>query len=132
MNFKEILSDSIKYPSKGWGKVVVLGIILAIPIVNIIGIGYFLRVMKATIAGFDDLPDFDDAWNMFVDGLKLLVVSIIYFIPIIILYVLLYLSKQTTSVLLITLLYLILYTLILLPFVLIFASRSVMLLASNK
>jgi len=80
----EIISDSIKYPSDGWGKVVILGIILIIPIVNFIGLGYLFRIIKATFAGIDELPDFDDVGDLFIDGLKILIVGIVYAIPVII------------------------------------------------
>ena len=58
MDIGEIISDSIKYPSAGWTKVVILGVILIIPIVNFIGLGYLFRIIKATFAGIDELPDF--------------------------------------------------------------------------
>lgn len=134
MDFGEILSNSLKYPTKGIGKVILLGIILAIPIVNFIGIGYLLRVMKATVTGFDELPDFDEVGELFIDGLKLLVVGIIYSIPLLIAYAFIFAGvfAQSTTMLVIAGIYFILYFLLLFPFVLIFAVRSVMLLASNE
>ncbi|BAW32036.1 conserved hypothetical protein [Methanothermobacter sp. MT-2] len=48
--------------------------------------GYILRVIKATVAGFDELPDFDEWGDMLIDGLKVFVVAIVYMIiPVIIL-----------------------------------------------
>lgn len=84
MDIGEIVSDAIKYPSQKWGKIIILGIILIIPIVNFIGIGYLFRVLKATFAGIDDVPEFDEAGELFIDGLKILVVGIVYAIPVII------------------------------------------------
>jgi len=84
MDIGEIISDAIKYPSQKWSKVVILGIILIIPIVNFIGAGYLFRSIKATFAGIDELPDFDEVGELFIDGLKLLVVGIVYAIPVII------------------------------------------------
>jgi hypothetical protein len=78
----EIVSDAIKYPSQKWGKIIILGIILIIPIVNFIGLGYLFRVLKATFAGIDDVPEFDEAGELFIDGLKILVVGIVYAIPV--------------------------------------------------
>ncbi len=85
MNIGEILSDAVKYPSSDWKKILTLGIFIILSFV-IIGIffalGYFLRILKSTIAGIDELPAFDDWGDMFVDGLKVLVIYIIYmFIP---------------------------------------------------
>lgn len=84
MEIGEIISDGIKYPSTKWSKVVILGIILIIPIVNFIGLGYLFRILKATFAGIDELPDFDEVGELFIDGLKILVVGIVYAIPVII------------------------------------------------
>lgn len=55
----------------------ILGIILVI-IAGIIFYGYFYRTTKATIAGFEELPNFDEWGEMTLDGLKVLVVNIIY------------------------------------------------------
>ncbi len=82
MEIGEIISDSVKYPSSDWTKIIILAVILLIPIVNFIGLGYILRIIKATLAGIDDLPDFDEVGDMFIDGLKVLVVGIVYAIPI--------------------------------------------------
>lgn len=84
MDIGEIISDAIKYPSQKWSTLVVLGIILIIPIVNFIGAGYLFRSIKATFAGIDELPDLDEVGELFIDGLKILVVGIVYGIPVII------------------------------------------------
>lgn len=84
MEIGEIVSDAIKYPSQKWTTVLLLGVILIIPIVNFIGQGYLLRVIKATFAGIDDIPGFDNAGELFIDGLKILIVGIVYAIPVII------------------------------------------------
>ena len=81
MEIGEIISDAVKYPSSNWKKVLILGVffILSIVIVGIFFVlGYFLRILKSTIAGVDELPEFDDWGDMFVDGLKVLVVHIVY------------------------------------------------------
>jgi len=85
MDIGEIISDSIKYPSSGWGKVLILGVIMiaSILIVPIFLVyGYVFRIIKATLAGMDELPDFDEIGDMFVDGLKIFVVAIVYAIPV--------------------------------------------------
>ena len=85
MDIGDIISDSIKYPSSSWGKVLILGIItiasiLIVPVFLLIG--YVFRIIKATLAGIDELPEFDEIGSMFVDGLKVFVVGIIYAIPV--------------------------------------------------
>ncbi|BDZ66872.1 DUF4013 domain-containing protein [Methanobacterium ferruginis] len=89
MDIGEIISDSIKYPSSDWGKVLILGVIciasiLIIPIFLVMG--YVFRIIKATLAGIDELPEFDEIGAMFIDGLKIFVVGIVYSIPIWIIY----------------------------------------------
>ena len=70
--------DSLQYPLKDWVKIVVLGIILIVPIVNFIGLGYYLRIIRSTLTGSDVLPDFEYVGELFIDGIKILIVSIIY------------------------------------------------------
>ena len=85
MDIGDIISDSIKYPSTSWGKVLILGIIMiaSILIVPIFLVyGYMFRIIKATLAGLDELPEFDEIGEMFVDGLKVFVVAIVYAIPV--------------------------------------------------
>jgi hypothetical protein len=78
MNINGNISDSLQYPIKNWIKTIILGIILIIPIVNFIGLGYYLRIIKSTLAGLDELPDFQNIGVLFIDGIKILIVSIIY------------------------------------------------------
>lgn len=91
MDIGEIISDSIKYPSQDWKKIIILGIlsilsILIIPIFLVMG--YFFRILKSSIAGFDELPDFDEWGEMFIDGLKMFVVQFVYLlIPLIVIFV---------------------------------------------
>jgi hypothetical protein len=50
--------------------------------------GYFFRILKSSIAGFDELPDFDEWGEMFIDGLKMFVVQFVYLlIPLIVIFV---------------------------------------------
>ncbi len=87
MDVGEIISDSIKYPTSNWGKVLILGVIMIASILIVpvfLLIGYLFRIIKSTLAGLDELPDFDEIGEMFVDGLKVFVVGIVYSIPVII------------------------------------------------
>ncbi len=78
MTLKGNIWDSLQYPHKDWVKIVVLGIILIVPIVNFIGLGYYLRIIRSTLTGSDELPDFEYVSELFFDGIKILIVSIIY------------------------------------------------------
>ncbi|MDI9623515.1 MAG: DUF4013 domain-containing protein [Methanothermobacter sp.] len=106
MNIYEIIGDAVKYPISNWRKLIILGILFllvnSLPLVGrvllapqlvLIGvylilmiiplffvIGYIFRVLKTTIAGFNELPEFDKPWEMFIDGLKVSIVVIIYMI----------------------------------------------------
>lgn len=78
MNIIRNIIDSLQYPVKNWARLIVLGIILIIPVVNLIGLGYYLRIMRATWAGLDELPDFESAGELLIDGVKVLIICIIY------------------------------------------------------
>ncbi|ADZ08585.1 hypothetical protein Metbo_0333 [Methanobacterium lacus] len=85
MDVGDIISDSIKYPSSSWGKVLILGIITIASILIVpffLVLGYMFRIIKATLAGIDELPEFDEIGDMFVDGLKVFVVGFVYAIPV--------------------------------------------------
>jgi Protein of unknown function (DUF4013) len=100
MDIGEIISDSIKYPTSNWGKVLILGVILIASILVVpvfLLIGYLFRVIKATLAGLDELPEFDEIGDMFVDGLKVFVVGIVYSIPVIIISLILTAITGTSS-----------------------------------
>lgn len=46
--------------------------------------GYIFRVIKASLAGVEGLPDYEEWGEMLVDGIKLFLVHIIYMLPAII------------------------------------------------
>jgi hypothetical protein len=78
MNVNRNIIDSLRYPFKGLVKLILLGIILIIPVVNFIGLGYYLRIIKSTSAGSDELPGFERVGDLFTDGIKFLAVCMIY------------------------------------------------------
>lgn len=96
MEIGSLVSDAIRYPSSDWKKVIILGILYVIAflgsalsaytfgislILILAGIpiaGYLFRIIKSTFAGFDELPDFDEFGDMLIDGLKVVVVGIVY------------------------------------------------------
>lgn len=83
MEIGEIISDSLSYPSQDWKKVLILGILFLISFLIIpafLVMGYFFRILKGSIAGFEELPDFEEWGEMFIDGLKLFIVQIVYFL----------------------------------------------------
>lgn len=84
MDIGDVISDSIKYPSKDWSKVIILGLLFIVSFLIIplfLVYGYLFRVIKASLAGVEELPDFDDWGEMLVDGIKLFFVYIIYLLP---------------------------------------------------
>ena len=87
MDIGDVVSDSLKYPSSNWSKVVILGVLFLISILIIplfLALGYMFRVVKATLAGVDELPAFEDWGEMLVEGIKLFLVYLIYSLPAII------------------------------------------------
>lgn len=88
MDFKDMLGDAFSYTKEGifgnmnrWLKLILAIICLGIPF-N----GYIMRVYR----GAKPAPEVDLWGTLFIDGLKLLVVGIIYAIPMMILWVLIY------------------------------------------
>jgi hypothetical protein len=88
MDFGNLLGDAFAYTREGvfgnvnrWLKLILAIICLGLPF-N----GYVMRIYR----GMPSAPDVDNWGNLFVDGLKLLVVGIVYAIPIMVIWVLLY------------------------------------------
>ncbi len=118
MNIIENISDSLKYPTRDWRKIITLGIILIIPIVNFIGLGYYLRILKSSLAGLNELPNFHGVGELFIDGIKVLVVSIVYaIIPLIFFTLSMVFGFLTTEISWIFLILSIIFTLIISIFV---------------
>jgi len=82
------IGESIKYPTtdNDWIKKVVIGGILGmIPIVNFIVQGYYLKILKGSIENKSGMPEWEDWGNLFIKGLIVFIISIIYMlIPIIV------------------------------------------------
>jgi hypothetical protein len=81
MNVSEMVLDSLKFPFSDLKRLLGLGIlsaasVLVIPI--IFTMGYNLRIIEYSFKGSNELPPFNKWWDMFVDGLKYLIVMIIY------------------------------------------------------
>ncbi|MFC7071377.1 DUF4013 domain-containing protein [Halobaculum lipolyticum] len=80
-----MLEDAIRYPLNNddrlatliiGGLLVIPGVFLILPI--FILQGYLVRVLGSAAAGEESAPSFTDWGGLFVDGLKLLVVQIVY------------------------------------------------------
>jgi hypothetical protein len=87
MDIGDVVSDSLKYPSSDWTKVVILGVLLLISFLIIplfLAIGYTFRVIKASLTGIEELPTFDEWGEMMIDGIKVFVVYLVYSLPAII------------------------------------------------
>ncbi len=84
MNFQEVFIDSLSYPFRDLKRffilfVLFLGSFLLIPI--ILAYGYNLRIIKHSLNGEKGFPDFNNKGDLLSKGIDLLVVSIIYAIP---------------------------------------------------
>lgn len=83
MNIGEIFSESLRFPFSNLKRLLGFAILMATSILIIPGIlasGYVLRIMEYTFNGSDELPPLNDWFEMFTDGLKYVVVNIIYII----------------------------------------------------
>lgn len=96
-------SFSFVFDDKDWvQKIIIGGILNLIPIVNLVAIGYTLRVLKNVATGVDPaLPDWDDFGDYFVKGLVSVLGSVIWALPVILVSILMALAsipvEQMTS-----------------------------------
>jgi len=88
MDFSNMLGDAFAYTKEGvfgnmnrWLKLILAILCLGLPFS-----GYIMRVYR----GATPAPDVDQWGTLFIDGLKLLIVGIVYAIPLIIIWVLIY------------------------------------------
>jgi hypothetical protein len=88
MDYGKLVEDAFAYTKEGifkntgrWVKLMLALVLLGIPL-N----GYIMRIYRGT----DTAPEVDRWGNLIIDGLKLLIVGLIYAIPIIILWFLAY------------------------------------------
>ena len=99
MDLSVVIEDALRFPFSGWKKCLILGILILItntfinglfivPNLVLIGyiigffiIGYLFRIIKLSLGGKSELPKFDNWSQMFSDGIKVSIVSIVYSIP---------------------------------------------------
>jgi hypothetical protein len=95
MDIGDVISDSLRYPTSSWSKVVILGVLFLFSFFIIplfLGLGYIFRVIKSSLTGLDELPIFDSWTEMMTDGFKLFLVYLIYTFPAIIISIFSYIS----------------------------------------
>lgn len=107
----EMFKDALKYPFSSWKSFIILGIFIVFNTLNytfqffdvnmllLTGLstfglifalfvyGYGIRILKSSLAGFDELPEFNSWLEMFIDGIKAIVVGVGYTIPLILILV---------------------------------------------
>ena len=91
----DIYKDAFEYSAKDWKALIVLGVMclfsfLIIPAFLIAGYGYRVEntAVHGIINGNDPLPEFDDIFEMFIEGVKVFRVRIAYLLVPMILFIL--------------------------------------------
>lgn len=81
----DIYKDALEYSAKDWKILVILGVVclfsfLLLPAFLIVGYNYRVinNAVRGIINGRDPLPEFDDLIEMFIDGVKVVIVQIAY------------------------------------------------------
>jgi len=80
MKLEEIFSDSFEMAKKlvdDFGRFLLLIVFGMIPILDFIVIGYGYKIIRS---GKNELPELNNYFDLFISGLKIVVVAIIYFI----------------------------------------------------
>ena len=90
----DIYKDALEYSAKDWKTLVILGVIclfsfLLLPAFLITGYNYRVinNAVHGIINGRDPLPEFNDLIEMFIDGVKVVIVQIAYLLAPLILFV---------------------------------------------
>ena len=102
----DIYKDAMEYSAKDWKTLVILGVIclfsfLLLPAFLITGSNYRVinTAVHGVINGRDPLPGFEDLISMFVDGVKVVIVEILYLlVPIIIFFVFAVVAGQINGI----------------------------------
>jgi hypothetical protein len=95
MDIGDVISDSMRYPSSNWTKVIILGVLFLISFLIVplfLALGYLFRVIKASLAGSEELPEFEEWGEMLIDGIKIFLVNIIYTLPALIISIFLFVT----------------------------------------
>ncbi|WP_440949889.1 DUF4013 domain-containing protein [Methanosphaerula subterraneus] len=86
MDYGNMVLDAFEYTREAliekWMRWLLLTIVTAIPIVNFISLGYMMEIIRGTRPA----PELEDWGTLFVDGLKLFIVGLVYMIPAIVIF----------------------------------------------
>lgn len=103
----DIYKDAFEYSAKDWKILLILGVIclfsfLLIPVFLVTGYNY--RVINTAVHGIingrDPMPDFDDLIEMFIDGVKVVIVQFVYLlVPMIAFFVFVLIGSKLSGVL---------------------------------
>lgn len=112
MDIGEIIKDAMRYPLTNWKNYFILGTLLTFAslytsiystpgsvthsnignviilalfgfLFSIMTYGYSIKIINSSLSGFGELPDFHNWFNIFISGLKVLVVGITFMIPLV-------------------------------------------------
>ncbi|ADZ09757.1 hypothetical protein Metbo_1527 [Methanobacterium lacus] len=101
MNLKEVVIDAVKYPFLSVKNVLILFIFILIGFFVVLTSffvnGYGYRIIKSSIVGEDEPPVFNRLGGMFLDGVKVFMVSFGYAIPVVVM-IIIYLAAFVSSV----------------------------------
>jgi len=102
MNMGNIIKDSLRYPFSDWKKIIIFGFILLFSrvttfffqfrlymitslLIFLIGVlilffllGYEFKIIKSTFNGAKELPKLNDWTDMFISGIKIYIVRLVY------------------------------------------------------
>jgi hypothetical protein len=82
MDFGKAINDSLAYAQEGiWGKWVKWVLLIISTIIFPLMLGYLVRILK----GAKPAPELEDWAGLFIDGIKLIIIALIYEIPLLIL-----------------------------------------------
>jgi len=80
LRISENLVESFRFAKNGlighWVRWIIMIVVTAIPIVNFISYGYYIKIFK----GGDVAPEFNGYGRLFVDGIKLFIIAMAYMI----------------------------------------------------
>lgn len=73
--------ETVKFPGNDneWiKKILIGGLLMLIPIINFIALGYYIKTLRRGIDGESALPEWDDWGDLFIKGLIVVIVVFIY------------------------------------------------------
>ena len=86
------IKKALKKPFEDLGKLSIGSVLMMVPIVNFIAYGYALLYANSVMRGKDRLPEWKDWGKLFSYGLKMVVASLIYSLPLILVIILFFMS----------------------------------------